>query len=45
MNFGNNVSVVFGKGVVWGVLLVGGFGSGKIVLCIEFLWSSLFISL
>ncbi|XP_036853798.2 ankyrin repeat domain-containing protein 50 isoform X1 [Manis javanica] len=40
MNSGNNTSVVSGKGAAWGVLLVGGPGSGKTALCTELLWPS-----
>ena len=40
MNSGNNASVVSGKGAAWGVLLVGGPGSGKTALCTELLWPS-----
>lgn len=39
-NSGNNISGVSGKGAAWGVLLVGGPGSGKTALCTELLWPS-----
>lgn len=39
-NAGNNASAVSGKGASWGVLLVGGPGSGKTALCTELLWPS-----
>ncbi|XP_048189500.1 ankyrin repeat domain-containing protein 50 [Perognathus longimembris pacificus] len=40
MNSGNNTGAVSGKGAAWGVLLVGGPGSGKTALCTELLWPS-----
>lgn len=39
-NAGNNASAISGKGASWGVLLVGGPGSGKTALCTELLWPS-----
>ncbi|XP_076698638.1 ankyrin repeat domain-containing protein 50-like [Callospermophilus lateralis] len=40
MNSGNNPGAVSGKAAAWGVLLVGGPGSGKTALCTELLWPS-----
>lgn len=40
LNSGTNTCVVPGKGAAWGVLLVGGPGSGKTALCTELLWPS-----
>ncbi|XP_043917616.1 ankyrin repeat domain-containing protein 50 [Protopterus annectens] len=39
-NSGNNPSSAPCKGSTWGVLLVGGPGSGKTALCTELLWPS-----
>lgn len=39
-NAGNNSGAGSGKGAAWGVLLVGGPGSGKTALCTELLWPS-----
>lgn len=40
LNSGPNACVIAGKGTAWGVLLVGGPGSGKTALCTELLWPS-----
>lgn len=37
---GGGVAAGSGKGAAWGVLLVGGPGSGKTALCTELLWPS-----
>ncbi|XP_049625935.1 ankyrin repeat domain-containing protein 50 [Suncus etruscus] len=39
-NSGNNAGAAPAKGGTWGVLLVGGPGSGKTALCTELLWPS-----